>query len=50
MDRDVEVADGSFGFVAAHDLNPQKSRILLQLLLANGETSPAEVQRAFDNA
>jgi hypothetical protein len=29
-------------------LNPQKARILLQLLLASGETDPAALQRAFD--
>ena len=29
-------------------LNPQKARILLQLLLASGETDPAALQQAFD--
>jgi L-asparaginase len=29
------------------DLNPQKARILTQLLVANGITSPARVQDAF---
>ena len=36
------------GFVAARALNPQKARILLQLLLASGETDPAALQQAFD--
>ena len=34
--------------VAARDLNPQKSRLLLQLLLANGTRDAASVQAAFD--
>jgi L-asparaginase len=29
------------------DLNPQKARILLQLLLANGKTKPEDIQLAF---
>lgn len=48
VERDIEIDDGRLGFVAAGDLNPQKSRVLLQLLLAGGVTSPAAVQRAFD--
>lgn len=46
VDREPE--DDANGFVAARALNPQKARILLQLLLASGETNPAAVQRAFD--
>ena len=46
VDRDPE--DDANGFVAARALNPQKARILLQLLLASGETDPAALQRAFD--
>ena len=45
---DREGDDTANGFVAARALNPQKSRILLQLLLANGITDPAAIQRAFD--
>ena len=46
VDREPE--DDANGFVAARALNPQKARILLQLLLASGETDPAALQRAFD--
>jgi L-asparaginase len=46
VDREPE--DDANGFVAARALNPQKARILLQLLLASGETDPAAFQRAFD--
>jgi L-asparaginase len=46
VDREPEDAEN--GFVAARALNPQKARILLQLLLANGITDPAAIQRKFD--
>ena len=46
VDREPE--DDANRFVAARALNPQKARILLQLLLAGGETDPAAIQRAFD--
>ncbi|MBL44694.1 MAG: L-asparaginase [Sphingomonadaceae bacterium] len=46
VDREPE--DRANGFVAARALNPQKARILLQLLLAGGESDPAAIQRAFD--
>lgn len=46
--RNVEVDDDKLGFVAALDLNPQKARVLAQLLIANGITAPAQVQRAFE--
>ena len=46
VDREDE--DNANGFVAARALNPQKARILLQLLLAAGESDPATIQRAFD--
>lgn len=36
------------GFVAARALNPAKSRILLQVLIANGVSELASVQQAFD--
>lgn len=45
---DREPQDDANRFVAARALNPQKARILLQLLLAAGETDPAAIQRAFD--
>ena len=48
VDRNVEVDDDKRGFVAARALNPQKARILLQLLIANGVTDPAAIQAAFD--
>jgi L-asparaginase len=50
VSRNVEVDDDSSGFVAAGYLNPQKARILLQLLMANGVTAPDAVQQAFDSA
>jgi L-asparaginase len=45
--RNVEVDDDTYGFVVSEDLNPQKARVLLQLLIANGVTAPAELQRSF---
>lgn len=45
--RNAEVNDDQLGFVAALDLNPPKSRVLLQLLLANGITDKAKVQQEF---
>ncbi len=47
VNRNVEVNDDKNGFVVSLDLNPQKARILTQLLIANGITSPAQVQQAF---
>ncbi len=46
VDREPE--DDANGFVAARALNPQKARILLQVLLANGIEDPAAIQAAFD--
>jgi len=46
VDREPE--DEANRFVAARALNPQKARILLQLLLAGGTSDPAAIQRAFD--
>jgi L-asparaginase len=46
--RDLEVDDASLGFIAGGTLNPQKCRILLQLLIANGITDKARQQRAFE--
>ena len=47
VDREPE--DDANRFVAARALNPQKARILLQMLIAAGETEPAAIQRAFDS-
>ncbi|NWD66823.1 asparaginase [Pseudomonas gingeri] len=47
VNRNVEVNDDESGFVTSLDLNPQKSRVLTQLLIANSITSAAEVQKAF---
>lgn len=47
VNRNVEVNDDTSGFAVSLDLNPQKARILTQLLIANGITSPAQVQQAF---
>jgi L-asparaginase len=44
--RNIEKDDDALGFVAADQLNPQKSRILLQLCLAKG-MDRGEVQAAF---
>lgn len=46
VDREPE--DDENGFVAARALNPQKARILLQLLIAKGVSEPSAIQRAFD--
>ena len=46
VDREDE--DDANRFVAARALNPQKARILLQLLIASGESDPAAIQCAFD--
>jgi L-asparaginase len=47
VNRNVGVEDDKRGFVVSLDLNPQKARLLTQLLIANGTTSPAKVQQAF---
>ncbi|MGF6613016.1 L-asparaginase [Paraburkholderia sp. WSM4175] len=47
VNRNVEVDDDKRGFVASLDLNPQKARLLTQLLVANGVTDPVKVQQAF---
>lgn len=47
VNRNVEVDDDKSGFIVSLDLNPQKSRVLTQLLIANGITSLAKVQEAF---
>jgi len=45
----VEVDDDRYGLVASMDLNPQKARILLQLVLSNSKNTPAEVQKEFSS-
>ncbi len=47
VDREPE--DTANRCVAARALNPQKARILLKVLLANGVTDLAAIQAAFDN-
>lgn len=47
VDREPE--DDPNGFIAARALNPQKARILLQVLIANGVKDLGAVQSAFDN-
>ena len=44
--RNIEMDDDALGLVASDQLNPQKSRVLLQLCLARGLDSRA-VQDAF---
>lgn len=46
---DREPRDDHAGFIASRALNPQKARILLMILLANGVTDVADIQAAFDN-
>lgn len=48
VERNVEVDDDAYGFVASRALGPAKARILLMLLIASGITDPASVQAAFD--
>lgn len=47
VNRNVEVEDDKLGFAVSLDLNPQKARVLLQLLIANGVTESTAVQQAF---
>jgi L-asparaginase len=42
--RNAEINDDKMGFAASLDLNPQKARILLQLLISNGVTDIHKVQ------
>jgi L-asparaginase len=48
VNRNVEVEDDALGFAVSLDLNPQKARLLLALLIANGITDPRKVQQAFE--
>ena len=45
--RNAEIDDDKMGFAASLDLNPQKARILLQLLISNGVTDIDEIQAAI---
>lgn len=45
--RNIEIDDDKLGFVAAGYYNPAKARVLLQVLLADGVTNTAAVQKAF---
>lgn len=45
--RNVELNDDDLGFVASHELNPQKARILLALALLK-ERSPQDLQLLFN--
>ncbi|MDR3100929.1 MAG: asparaginase [Paraburkholderia sp.] len=47
VNRNVEVNDDKYGFVVSYDLNPQKARVLTQLLIANGVTQTDKIQEAF---
>ena len=48
VDRNVEVDDNAYGFVAARALGPAKARVLLMVMIANGITDVASLQMAFD--
>lgn len=45
--RNIEVSDDKLGVVVSGLLNPAKARVLLQLLLANGESDLEAIQAAF---
>ncbi|CAK7192553.1 putative L-asparaginase [Commensalibacter sp. Nvir] len=47
VNRNVEVNDDTYNFVVSEYLNPQKSRILLQILLANAVNTTQEIQKQF---
>ncbi|MBD0244668.1 L-asparaginase, partial [Acinetobacter baumannii] len=44
--RDAEQPDSKYGWVAAHDLNPQKARLLAALALTKTNDAK-EIQRMF---
>jgi len=48
VDRNIEVDDDAYGFVAARALGPAKARILLMVLIANGVREMRDIQAAFD--
>jgi L-asparaginase len=45
--RNSEVDDDKLGFVASGELNPAKSRVLLQLALTK-TTDPIRIQKMFE--
>ncbi len=47
VSRNAEVNDDEIGTVASGELNPRKSRVLLQLALTEPRHSPTDVQRIF---
>jgi L-asparaginase len=47
VNRNVEVDDDKLAFAVSLDLNPQKARVLCQLLIANGIVDPKAVQAAY---
>jgi L-asparaginase len=48
VDRNLEVDDDARGFVASRAHNPQKARIIAQLLVASGISDPLAAQVHFD--
>jgi L-asparaginase len=44
--RNVELNDDQLGFIASDELNPQKARILLTLVLLKQRT-PEQIQQLF---
>lgn len=46
VERNIEIDDDKFGFIAADELNPQKARVLLQLGLTRTE-EPKALQELF---
>ena len=46
--RNLEVDDDALGFVAAMDLNPQKSRVLLRMALTMSSDVKV-IQRVFED-
>lgn len=48
VNRNVEVNDDQNNFVVSYDLSPQKARILLQILIADGKSKISDIQSAFD--
>jgi L-asparaginase len=50
VERNQEIDDDRYGFVAARSLSPAKSRVLLMVALASGPGNPARLQDLFDRA
>jgi len=46
VERNIEIDDDKFGFIAADELNPQKARVLLMLGLTRTR-DPAKLQEMF---